>query len=75
MTDEMVRCMRCKGSKKMYKVRSVYSHTNTGGILQDCPMCLGEGKVKTLVRVLKDIEDGKKEEKQKRKYTKRTEEN
>jgi hypothetical protein len=74
MADETVRCMRCNGRKKMYKVQGGYTHTNTGGVLLDCPMCLGNGKVKTLVRVLKDIEDAK-EEKQKRKYTKRQENN
>lgn len=63
MSDETVRCMRCNGRKKMYKVNGGYSHLDTGGISVNCPMCLGDGKVKTLARSIKDIENEKKDTK------------
>lgn len=43
MKGAMIRCVRCQGLKKIYKVNSGYSHINTGGIPVDCPMCLGSG--------------------------------
>jgi len=49
--------MRCKGRKKLYKVRGAYSHTNTGGIEVECPMCNGVGRVKTLDAALKDANE------------------
>jgi hypothetical protein len=55
-TNDTVRCMRCRGRKKIYKVRNIYSYTNTGGILVDCPMCVGSGRVKTLEGALRDAE-------------------
>jgi hypothetical protein len=39
------RCIRCSGRKKMYKVRGGWSHENSGGTLQDCPLCLGKGLI------------------------------
>jgi hypothetical protein len=39
----------------MYKVRSIYSHTNTGGVEVDCPMCLGVGKIKPANDAIKEI--------------------
>ena len=43
-----IRCVRCKGQKKMFKVNSVYSHTNTGGIQVECPLCMGAGFTKSI---------------------------
>lgn len=43
MKGNKVRCVRCKGRKKMYKVQGVYSNINTGGKEVDCPMCMGAG--------------------------------
>ena len=48
MDNQKMRCMRCRGRKTVFKVGSGYSHTNTGGVEVDCPMCLGDGKVNTL---------------------------
>ena len=36
-------CVRCSGKKKIYKVGSGYSLTNSGGAKVDCPLCLGTG--------------------------------
>ena len=48
-------CMRCHGERKMYQVgNNAYSCVNSGGILVDCPMCLGKGKTKTLEQAMKD---------------------
>lgn len=44
----MMLCMRCYGRKELYKVGSCYSHTNTGGVLTKCPLCLGAGKIKKI---------------------------
>lgn len=53
--DEKV-CMRCRGRKKIYRVMgNCYTLENTGGILVDCPMCLGEGKIKTVETVMEEI--------------------
>jgi len=48
------RCIRCRGRKKIYKVRGAYSYTNTGGVEVDCPMCLGEGMIRKLEVSLPD---------------------
>ena len=47
MQNGLRRCLRCAGRKKMYKVGNAtcYSHTNTGGVLVDCPLCLGKGTI------------------------------
>jgi hypothetical protein len=37
------RCIRCSGRKQIYKTMAGWSHNNSGGTLQDCPMCLGKG--------------------------------
>lgn len=55
MKGDMIKCVRCEGRKKIYKVNSVYSHVNTGGIEIQCPMCLGNGSIKTLEEAIKDI--------------------
>lgn len=54
MKGNQVRCVRCKGRKKMYKVQGAYSQTNTGGKEVDCPMCMGEG----FVQKRPDAEEG-----------------
>lgn len=51
----MIRCMRCQGRKKVYKVRNVYSLADTGGVEIDCPLCDGVGKIKTLEKAIEDI--------------------
>lgn len=43
-----IRCVRCQGRKKLFKINSGYSYTNTGGIEVKCPLCLGEGWTKPL---------------------------
>ena len=57
MVKQMMRCLRCKGRKKMFKIGSAYSHLDTGGKEIKCPMCLGEGKVKTLENVIADFKE------------------
>lgn len=52
----MMRCPRCQGRKKMFKMGAGYSHTNCGGPEVDCPMCLGKGECETPESV---IERGK----------------
>jgi len=44
----MQQCFRCAGRKKLYKSGSGYSKQNTGGVLVDCPLCLGKGKIDKL---------------------------
>ena len=40
------RCIRCRGRKKLYKVRGAWSFENCGsGALQNCPMCDGKGHI------------------------------
>jgi hypothetical protein len=40
------RCIRCRGRRKLYKIRGAWSFENCGsGALQDCPMCGGKGHV------------------------------
>ncbi len=46
-----IRCPRCAGLKKVYKIGKGdggYSQVNSGGLLVSCPMCLGEGSIKKL---------------------------
>lgn len=50
----------------MYKMRSIYSHTNTGGVEVDCPMCLGEGKVPDIIDDIIEKENKRKSAKKKR---------
>jgi hypothetical protein len=54
MKDGMIRCVRCKGRKKLFKMGSIYSYTNTGGIEVKCPMCLGEGHTLSLAEAIKE---------------------
>jgi hypothetical protein len=60
--EKKVRCIRCQGRKKLYQISSGYSYINTGGKEVDCPMCLGEGIIKTLESTIKDIKDKKESE-------------
>ncbi len=55
MKGMMIRCVRCKGRKKMYKMGSAYSHTNSGGEEVTCPMCLGEGSTKSLADAIEAL--------------------
>lgn len=57
MSQDKIRCVRCKGRKKLYKVHGAYSMTNTGGIEVTCPMCNGQGKTKSLDNAKQDLED------------------
>lgn len=57
MKENHMRCLRCRGLKKMFKLGNGYSEVDAGGISVDCPMCLGIGTVKTLESVLKEIEN------------------
>lgn len=50
-----MRCIRCSGRKKVYKINSGYSLINTGGVEVDCPLCLGEGTIKTLDKMLEGL--------------------
>jgi len=50
-----IRCIRCKGRKKIFKTGNAYSYTNTGGIEVKCPLCLGEGVTKSLEAAIEDI--------------------
>lgn len=59
MNECTIVCLRCRGRKKLYKVRSIYSYTNTGGILVNCPMCCGVGKVKPIEQVINDVKNKK----------------
>lgn len=61
MAEQKVRCMRCYGRKKIYKIMGGYSHANTGGKEVDCPMCLGEGKILKLEDALRKVEQMKPE--------------
>lgn len=50
-----IRCIRCQGRKKLYKINSCYSHVNTGGVLVNCPMCLGTGSMKSSQEIIDEI--------------------
>jgi len=56
MDDNLIRCVRCQGAKKLYKVGGGYCQTNNGGALVKCPLCLGEGMTKPLHLAVKDME-------------------
>lgn len=57
MKGALVRCVRCKGRKKLFKVAGAYSYVDTGGEKVDCPMCLGSGSTKSLADALEDIKE------------------
>ena len=56
MSEDKRVCPRCSGHKKMYKMGNGYSLVECGWPKVDCPMCLGEGKVKTLEKAIKEAE-------------------
>lgn len=62
--SEEIRCIRCKGRKKLYKINSVYSHINTGGVLVNCPMCLGTGHTKSTQEIMDEIANRNKDVKE-----------
>lgn len=64
MEEQKIRCMRCKGRKRIYKIMGGYTHINTGGIEVDCPMCLGTGKILKLEDALRKMEQDKLEQKE-----------
>ena len=73
MQEQKIRCMRCRGKKKIYKTMGGYSHANTGGVLVDCPLCLGVGRIQKMEDALKSIQETKNEKipaKRKNKKTK-----
>lgn len=49
-----VRCVRCHGRKKIYKVGSGYTLAEMGGVKVDCPLCNAEGWIEPLVQVKAD---------------------
>lgn len=53
----MIRCIRCQGRKKLYKMMSGYSFTSCGGELVECPMCLGKGNIKDFNFALDEKEE------------------
>lgn len=55
MKGSMIRCVRCKGRKKIFKMNGAYSLINTGGVEIECPMCLGNGFTKSLAEALEEI--------------------
>lgn len=55
MKGAMIRCVRCKGRKKLFKINAIYSYTNTGGVEIQCPMCLGNGVTKSLEEAIEEI--------------------
>lgn len=57
MEENKIRCMRCRGKKKVYKIMGGYSHVNSGGKEVDCPMCLGVGKILKLEDALRKVEE------------------
>jgi hypothetical protein len=64
MQGDLIRCVRCLGRKKIFKINNGYSHINTGGVEVDCPMCLGNGTIKTFEKALEDAKITEKEIKQ-----------
>lgn len=42
------RCFRCLGRKKLHKMGSAYSMTDTGGPLVTCPLCNGDGQIASI---------------------------
>lgn len=52
--SELINCIRCRGYKKLYKVNNGYVTTNIGGEHVICPLCNGEGRIKSLEEELKE---------------------
>lgn len=64
MSDKK-RCTRCLGQKFMYAFGSGYSSVNFGGKKVDCPMCNGEGTIKTLENASEEVKEAVKALKEK----------
>ncbi len=72
MKTDMMRCLRCKGRKKLYKKMNNYSYIDTGGSLVDCPLCLGAGEIKSIENVLENSSlERKSSDEKKRTYRKK----
>jgi phage FluMu protein Com len=54
--SSMIRCVRCKGRKKIFKMNGGYTYVNMGGVQVDCPMCLGTGQTKSITEVLEELQ-------------------
>lgn len=39
------RCIRCRGRRKLYHMMGGWCFDNSGGTLQNCPMCDGKGHI------------------------------
>jgi hypothetical protein len=63
MKGELIKCVRCNGRKKLFKVNSGYSYTNTGGIEVECPMCMGTGTTKSLSDAIEELKKVNNEDK------------
>ena len=59
--SKKIRCIRCKGRKKIYFFNGGWTYTNMGGTQKDCPLCLGNGFIKPLKEALKEIRKIKKD--------------
>jgi hypothetical protein len=59
--SKKMRCIRCKGRKKMYSFNGGWTFTNMGAIEKDCPLCLGIGFIKPLKEALKQASKIKKD--------------
>jgi len=57
MESTKIRCVRCKGRRKLFKMNSVYSYTNTGGVQVECPLCLGTGYTKPLEEAIAEAKE------------------
>jgi hypothetical protein len=55
MQGSKIRCVRCKGRKKMFFVNGGYTSVNMGAVEKDCPMCLGEGYIASLKQAIEEI--------------------
>lgn len=62
MINGTVRCIRCSGRKKLFKLNNGYTHINMGAPEVDCPMCLGKGVTKSIEETLKELNEIKKTE-------------
>lgn len=68
--SEKIRCIRCNGRKKLYKMNNGYTHVNMGAPLVDCPMCLGIGIMKPLEHAKEEIREEAEKIMEKRKSVK-----
>ena len=60
MENTKIRCVRCKGRKKMFKMNNGYTHTNMGAPEVECPLCLGKGFTLPLEAAIEEIKKAKK---------------